>query len=72
MGERAQGVLPIDPIPNGGVAASLQALALVDAGLSTNSHYADKLSAALWCASRQHQGATPQTLGEAKEKDESH
>ncbi len=51
--ERAAGVLQIDPITNGGVTASLKALAMADAaGLKTSSHYTDELSAHLLCASR--------------------
>jgi L-alanine-DL-glutamate epimerase-like enolase superfamily enzyme len=50
---RAVGVLQIDPITNGGITASLEALALADsASLPTSSHYADELSAHLLCASR--------------------
>lgn len=51
--EHAAGVLQIDPITNGGITASLKALALADAsGLKTSSHYTDELSAHLLCASR--------------------
>lgn len=51
--ERAVQVVQIDPVTNGGITASLQALALADAaGLSTSSHYTDELSAHLLCASR--------------------
>jgi L-alanine-DL-glutamate epimerase-like enolase superfamily enzyme len=47
-------VLQIDPITNGGITASLRALAMADeAGLKTSSHYTDELSAHLLCASRQ-------------------
>ena len=50
--ERAAGVLQIDPITNGGITASLQALEMADeAGLATSSHYTDELSAHLLCAS---------------------
>ncbi len=46
-------VLQIDPVTNGGITASLQALAMADAaGLKTSSHYTDELSAHLLCASR--------------------
>jgi L-alanine-DL-glutamate epimerase-like enolase superfamily enzyme len=52
--ERAVEVLQIDPITNGGITASLAALAMADeAGLATSSHYTDELSAHLLCASRQ-------------------
>src|SRR5215216_5200560 len=45
-------VLQIDPVTNGGITASLQALKLADAaGLATSSHYTDELSAHLLCAS---------------------
>ena len=51
--ERAVEVLQIDPITNGGITASLQALEMADAaGLKTSSHYTDELSAHLLCASR--------------------
>ncbi len=51
--EQAVGVLQIDPVTNGGVTASLKALALADAaGLKTSSHYTDELCAHLLCASR--------------------
>ena len=51
--ERAAEVLQIDPITNGGITASLQALNMADeAGLKTSSHYTDELSAHLLCASR--------------------
>lgn len=50
--EEAASVLQIDPITNGGITASLQALKMADkAGLSTSSHYTDELSAHLLCAS---------------------
>jgi len=51
--ERAVEVLQIDPVTNGGITASRQALALADsAGLRTSSHYTDELSAHLLCASQ--------------------
>lgn len=51
--EAAATVLQIDPITNGGITASLDALKLADrAGLSTSSHYTDELSAHLLCASK--------------------
>lgn len=50
--EGATGVLQIDPITNGGITASIEALKMADeAGLSTSSHYTDELSAHLLCAS---------------------
>ncbi|MDP9373147.1 MAG: mandelate racemase/muconate lactonizing enzyme family protein [Chloroflexota bacterium] len=50
---RAVEVLQIDPVTNGGITASLRALALADdAGLRTSSHYTDELSAHLLCASK--------------------
>lgn len=50
--EGAVEVLQIDPITNGGITASLEALKMADeAGLSTSSHYTDELSAHLLCAS---------------------
>ena len=50
--EQAVEVLQIDPITNGGITASLEALKMADeAGLSTSSHYTDELSAHLLCAS---------------------
>jgi L-alanine-DL-glutamate epimerase-like enolase superfamily enzyme len=50
--EGALAVLQIDPITNGGITASLEALRLADdAGLATSSHYTDELSAHLLCAS---------------------
>ena len=50
--EGAVHVLQIDPITNGGITASLEALEMADAaGLSTSSHYTDELSAHLLCAS---------------------
>lgn len=51
--EEAAGILQIDPITNGGITASLDALKMADrAGLSTSSHYTDELSAHLLCASQ--------------------
>jgi L-alanine-DL-glutamate epimerase-like enolase superfamily enzyme len=51
--EQAVEVLQIDPITNGGITASLKALAMADAAkLKTSSHYTDELSAHLLCASR--------------------
>ena len=51
--EEAASVLQIDPITNGGITASLQALKMVDeADLSTSSHYTDELSAHLLSASK--------------------
>lgn len=51
---RAVGIVQVDPVTNGGITASLRALALADAaGLRTSSHYTDELSAHLLCASRQ-------------------
>ena len=53
LDEEAASVLQIDPITNGGITASLQALKMADgAGLSTSSHYTDELSAHLLCASK--------------------
>jgi 3,6-anhydro-L-galactonate cycloisomerase len=50
--ERAAEILQIDPITNGGISASLEALEMADAaGLKTSSHYTDELSAHLLCAS---------------------
>ena len=50
--ERAAEILQIDPITNGGITASLEALEMADAaGLKTSSHYTDELSAHLLCAS---------------------
>jgi L-alanine-DL-glutamate epimerase-like enolase superfamily enzyme len=50
--EGAVEVLQIDPITNGGITASLEALKMADgAGLKTSSHYTDELSAHLLCAS---------------------
>src|ERR687897_819632 len=52
--ERAAGILQIDPITNGGITSSLEALKMADeAGLSTSSHYTDELSAHLLCASNE-------------------
>jgi L-alanine-DL-glutamate epimerase-like enolase superfamily enzyme len=51
--EEAASVLQIDPITNGGITASVQALKMAnEAGLSTSSHYTDELSAHLLCASK--------------------
>ena len=51
--EQAVEILQIDPITNGGITSSLQALRMADAaGLKTSSHYTDELSAHLLCASR--------------------
>jgi L-alanine-DL-glutamate epimerase-like enolase superfamily enzyme len=53
VAERAVGVVQIDPVTNGGITASVRALALADAaGLPTSSHYTDELSAHLLCASQ--------------------
>lgn len=50
--EGAVEVLQIDPITNGGITASLEALKMADgAGLKTSSHYTDELSAHLLCTS---------------------
>jgi len=50
--EEAAGVLQIDPITNGGITVSVEALKMADeAGLSTSSHYTDELSAHLLCVS---------------------
>jgi L-alanine-DL-glutamate epimerase-like enolase superfamily enzyme len=50
--EGAAEVLQIDPITNGGITASLEALKMADdAGLKASSHYTDELSAHLLCAS---------------------
>jgi len=50
--EGAAHVLQIDPVTNGGITASLDALKVADeAGLKTSSHYTDELSAHLLCAS---------------------
>ena len=52
--EQAVEIVQIDPITNGGITASLKALAMADAaGLKTSSHYTDELSAHLLCASGQ-------------------
>jgi L-alanine-DL-glutamate epimerase-like enolase superfamily enzyme len=52
VAERAVGVVQIDPVTNGGISASMRALALADAaGLPTSSHYTDELSVHLLCAS---------------------
>ena len=51
--ERAVEVVQIDPVTNGGITASLKALAMADAAeLRTSSHYTDELSAHLLCASQ--------------------
>ncbi|MDQ3703781.1 MAG: mandelate racemase/muconate lactonizing enzyme family protein [Chloroflexota bacterium] len=51
--EGAVEVLQIDPVTNGGITSSLQALKMADeAGLTTSSHYTDELSAHLLVASR--------------------
>src|SRR5207253_2125884 len=56
----AAGVIQIDPVTNGGITASMRALAMADAaGLATSSHYTDELSAHLLCASQR-----PLYLGE--------
>jgi L-alanine-DL-glutamate epimerase-like enolase superfamily enzyme len=48
---RAVEVVQVDPVTNGGISASLRALALAnDAGLKASSHYCDELSAHLLCA----------------------
>lgn len=50
--EGAVDVVQIDPITNGGITVSREALAMADrAGLRTSSHYADELAAHLLCAS---------------------
>lgn len=50
--EQAIEVVQIDPVTNGGITVSLQALKMADeAGLPTSSHYTDELSAHLLCAS---------------------
>ncbi len=50
--EHAVEVVQIDPITNGGITVSLEALELANrAGLPTSSHYTDELSAHLLCAS---------------------
>jgi L-alanine-DL-glutamate epimerase-like enolase superfamily enzyme len=50
--EGAVEVLQIDPVTNGGITSSLQALKMADAaGLATSSHYTDELSAHLLVAS---------------------
>jgi L-alanine-DL-glutamate epimerase-like enolase superfamily enzyme len=52
--EGAAEVLQIDPITNGGITASLNALEMADAAaLKTSSHYTDELSAHLLCASNE-------------------
>lgn len=53
VAEGAVEVVQIDPVTNGGITSSLNALAMADeAGLATSSHYTDELSAHLLCASR--------------------
>ncbi len=50
--EQAAEILQIDPITNGGITASFEALKMADAaGLKTSSHYTDELSAHLLCVS---------------------
>jgi L-alanine-DL-glutamate epimerase-like enolase superfamily enzyme len=50
--EQAVEVVQIDPITNGGITVSLEAIELANAaGLPTSSHYTDELSAHLLCAS---------------------
>lgn len=50
--EGAVEVLQIDPVTNGGITVSLEALKMANvAGLKTSSHYTDELSAHLLCAS---------------------
>jgi L-alanine-DL-glutamate epimerase-like enolase superfamily enzyme len=50
--QKAVEILQIDPVTNGGISVSLQALLMADsAGLKTSSHYTDELSAHLLCAS---------------------
>lgn len=50
--DQAVEVLQIDPITNGGITASVEALDLANAaGLGTSSHYTDELSAHLLCRS---------------------
>ena len=52
IAERAVGVVQVDPVTNGGITASMRALAAADAaGLATSSHYTEELSAHLLCAS---------------------
>jgi L-alanine-DL-glutamate epimerase-like enolase superfamily enzyme len=52
--EKAAHVLQIDPVTNGGITASLEALKMADeAGLKTSSHYTDELSAHLLCTSNE-------------------
>ena len=47
-------VLQIDPVTNGGITASIQALRMAEgAGLAVSSHYTDELSAHLLCSVRQ-------------------
>jgi L-alanine-DL-glutamate epimerase-like enolase superfamily enzyme len=50
--EKAVEVVQIDPVTNGGITVSLDALKMAnEAGLQTSSHYADELSAHVLCAS---------------------
>jgi L-alanine-DL-glutamate epimerase-like enolase superfamily enzyme len=50
VAEGAVEVLQIDPVTNGGITASLKALALANAaGMKASSHYTDELSAHLLC-----------------------
>ena len=52
--ERAVEVLQIDPITNGGITVSLEALRMANAaGLKASSHYTDELSAHLLCVADQ-------------------
>jgi L-alanine-DL-glutamate epimerase-like enolase superfamily enzyme len=52
VAEQAVGVVQVDAVSNGGITASMRALALADAaGLPTSSHYTEELSAHLLCAS---------------------
>jgi L-alanine-DL-glutamate epimerase-like enolase superfamily enzyme len=52
VAEGAVGVVQVDPVTNGGITASMRALAVADAaGLATSSHYTEELSAHLLCAS---------------------
>lgn len=51
--EQAVEILQVDPVANGGITASMKALAMADeAELRTSSHYTDELSAHLLSASR--------------------
>lgn len=52
--EGAVEILQIDPVTNGGITASMKAVAMANAaGMRTSSHYTDELSAHLLCASAQ-------------------